>query len=121
MSPQELAQPVSGAGRARLDRLVVQVPLDVSGQPAGGFVAPGAVFLEAAHDDPVELAAHVPGQFRGVAAALGGQARAAIPCDSVKRVLGLGGSSSLIIRRSSAKAAFRSRDLSSGVVPVSSS
>ena len=73
----------------------------------------GAVLLETTHHDPIELAAHV-------LASLAGSVRRCIAtagsefCDWVERVLGLGGSSSLIIRISSAKAALRSRVLSSG-------
>ena len=55
---RELPQPVAGRRRARLHRLVVQVALDVPGQPAGRLVPPRPVLLQALHHDPVELAAH---------------------------------------------------------------
>ncbi len=52
----ELSQPIGGARRAGLHRLVVHVALDIRSQFHGRGVAPGPVFLEGLHDDPVEVA-----------------------------------------------------------------
>ncbi len=52
----EFFQAVSAAGRAGLDDLVGEIALDVAGEAVGRLVAPGAVFLERLHHDPVELA-----------------------------------------------------------------
>jgi hypothetical protein len=65
---QGLADPVAGAGRTGLDRLVLQVALDVAGEGGGGVVAARAVLLERAHDDPVEVAPHLAAQARGLGA-----------------------------------------------------
>ena len=68
--PGEFAEPIACRGRAGLHRLVVQVVLHVAGQGAGRFVAAGAVFFQAFHDDPIEFAAEQPAQVPRVALAL---------------------------------------------------
>ena len=59
---QELRDAVARGGRAGLDRLVVEIALDVSRQRARRLVASRAVLLERFHHDPVELAPHFPGE-----------------------------------------------------------
>ena len=53
-----------------MHRLIRQVALQIGGQGAGGFVAAGAVFFQALHHDPVELAAEHLTQAARVEAAL---------------------------------------------------
>ena len=64
---------------AGLDGVARQVALDVAGQAAGRLVPPAAVFLEGLHHDPVEIAAHQPGQPGRVGLALGRYRRQRIP------------------------------------------
>ena len=56
--PGELAEAIRGRWRTGVDRLVVQVALQVHRQPVGRLVPPIAVLLQRLHHDPVELAAH---------------------------------------------------------------
>ena len=88
--------------RARLDRLVGQVSHHVGREVVGRLVAPAAVLLQGLHHDPVELAADRPVQRRG--RRRGWPRRSCSVSPSVlSRVLGLGGSSSRMIRRISSK------------------
>ena len=114
-------QPIPGRRRARLHRLVGQVPHHVGREVVGRLVPPPPVLLQRLHHDPVQLAPHRP-----VRAACGSACRLAETVVSVSpsvlsRVLGLGGSSSRMIRRISSNAACWSVSGSNGVVPVSSS
>ena len=113
----ELAQPVAGARRARLHRLVGQVVLHVARQAAGGLVPPRPVLLQALHHDPVQLAPHQLRQPVRLGLARRRDLRQHGP-SCASRTLGRGGSSSLISRTSSCSAAVRSRSRPSGVVPV---
>ena len=57
------AHPIAGRRRARLDRLVLQVPAQIGRQPVGRFIAPVAVLLDRLHHDPVQLSPHQPAQL----------------------------------------------------------
>jgi hypothetical protein len=59
------------AGRAMIGS-VFQVPLEVEREAVGGFVAAGAILLQALHHDPVEVAAQETGKL-------------AVPCCGVSR------------------------------------
>ena len=84
--------------RAGLDGVALEMAPDVAGEAAGRLVASRPVLLERLHHDPVEIAAHQPGQPRRLdfrdAATDGKRSR-----ESLSRVLGLGGSSSRMRRR----------------------
>ena len=104
---------------ARLDRVAVEVTLDVRRQTVGRLVAPRGPspwhFITIQSRSPRQL--RQPGRFGAPLAAID----AAGLLSRQSRVLGLGGSSSRIRRRISAKPASRSSPASSGVVPVKSS
>ncbi len=70
VSAVRFLQPVAERRRARLHRVAGQIPLDVLRQVRRTVVATGAVLLQAPHYDPVELAAHQPGQPARVGAPL---------------------------------------------------
>jgi hypothetical protein len=74
VAPHELPEAVPPARRTGLDRLVLEVPLDVPGQSARRLVAARAILLERPHHDPVQLAPHLAGQPGGIGAALRRQA-----------------------------------------------
>src|SRR5262249_49745571 len=126
----QLAEPVAGGRRTRLHRLVLQVALHVPGQPVGRLVAPRPVLLPRLHGDPVPLPPQHPAQFPPPRPPPGtggspppprAEMVANASPDRLKRVLGLGGSSSRMVRNSSSSAVCFSRSCSSGVLPVSSS
>ena len=56
MAPHEFSGPIRDVRGTGGDRLVLEVPQDVAGEFVGGFVAAGAILLEAAHHDPVKVA-----------------------------------------------------------------
>src|SRR6266567_915438 len=67
------------------------MPLNVRGQAVGGFIAPRAVFLQALHHDPVQVAAQKVdqlGRFEAAALGCGGQFLAAERADAGGRALG---------------------------------
>ena len=109
--PGELAEAVPRRRRARLHRLVAQVALHVGRQGAGRLVAAVAVLLQALHHDPVQLPADTA--VAAAAARSCGWPRSwPRPAPSVlSRVLGLGGSSSRMMRRISSYPAFLNRSL----------
>ena len=76
---RELPQPVSPRRRACLDCVARQVALDVASEAGGRCVAPGAVFLERFHHNPVELALDQPGQSQRFGMAQGRNRRQSIP------------------------------------------
>ena len=97
---------IESAGRTGGDRLVVEMPLDVHRQAVGRFVTARAVFLQALHHDPVEVAA----QQAERAWALRVPRRLAVvvsssPCSVLSRVEGRAGSFSRIVRRISSRPA----------------
>ena len=108
--PRELPQPIPRRRRAGLHRLVVQVALHVRGEAVGRLVAAVAVLLQRLHHDPVQLAAH---QLASASPApcCGWRRSTAAPRSMLSRVLGLGGSSSRMIRSISSNAASCSRFL----------
>jgi hypothetical protein len=57
MPSHELAHAVRAARRSRQHRLPTQVPVEIGGEALGRLVAASAVFVEASHHDPVEVAA----------------------------------------------------------------
>ncbi len=57
MASDELAQAVGGAGRGGGDGRSAEMPLDILGERGGRVVSAGAILVQGAHDDPVELAA----------------------------------------------------------------
>ena len=116
-----LREPIPRRRRARLHRLVGQVAHHVGGEVVGRLVPPPPVLLQRLHHDPVQLAAHRPVELPRVGAAAAPRRSCSVAPSVLSRVLGLGGSSSRMIRRISSKAAFRSVSASNGVVPVSSS
>ena len=121
---RELTQPVRHRRRACLDGLIGKVSLHVPGECAGRFVSPvpGRFFRARRITIRVQLAADEPRQPARISLlryAATGMAR--VSRDSLSRLLGAGGSSSLIRRKISAYAADRSFARSRGVVPVSSS
>ena len=61
---RQLLEQIQPAGRPRGYRVAVQMALDVHRQAVGRLVAPGAVFLQAFHHDPIQIAPHGTGQFR---------------------------------------------------------
>ena len=65
----QFLEAIEVAGRTGNDRLIVQVPLYVRRQAVGGFVAAGAVFLQALHCDPIQVAAHNIHEFGSLQAA----------------------------------------------------
>jgi len=75
VSPRKLPQPIAQAGRARLHRLIIQIALHVGGKGAGRLLAPVAVFLQALHDDPVQLLAQEVAEPLRIALAVGGDRR----------------------------------------------
>ena len=93
----------------------------VGREVAGRLVPPRAVLLQRLHHDPVELAAHELAQPRGLGPGDWPRRSSSVAPSVLSRVLGLGGSSSRMIRRISSKAALRNVSWSNGVVPVSSS
>ena len=115
----ELPQPVRRRRRARLHRVAVQVALDVPRQAVGRLVPPRRSFSSAF----ITIQSRSPRTSRASRAGSVPRDAAIDAVSSVvaSRVLGLGGSSSRIRRRTSVNAASRSRRRSSGVVPVSSS
>src|SRR5262245_24940204 len=66
MAPDELPHPVTGTRRCREDWLSTQVPSDVHRQFAGCLVATRAVFLQALHDDPIEITMEQAAQREGI-------------------------------------------------------
>ena len=58
VTPDGLLKLIETAGRTGDHRLAVQMPLDVHGQAVGRLVAARAVFLQALHHDPVQVAPH---------------------------------------------------------------
>ena len=61
--PRELLPAIERARGPGQHRLVVQVPFEIQRQAVGRLVAPGAVFLQALHHDPVEIAANRADEF----------------------------------------------------------
>ena len=115
----ELPKPI-GCGRGAGDhRLIVQVTLDICGEPVSRFVSPPSILLERLHHDPVQFAANQGAELLRLDPAIGRHRRQRLT--GAQTVLGLGGSSSRMIRIISSIAADRSRSLSNGVIPVSSS
>ena len=57
MPANEATRPVKPARRTCGDGLVMDMVRDVGGQRVGSGVPTRAVFLEAAHDDPIQIAA----------------------------------------------------------------
>lgn len=72
MAAREFAEAVPGGGRARLDGLVAEEAADVGGERGGGGVAAGAVLLQGAHDDPVEVLGEHADEAGGLGGAGGG-------------------------------------------------
>ena len=56
VAPERFPQSVERRGRAGHDWFIIQVALDVGGKSFGRLVAAGAVFFQALHHDPVEVA-----------------------------------------------------------------
>ena len=55
----EFPQPVDGRWRARFDGIAGEVPLELAHESAGRFIAALALFLQAFHHHPVEVAAQI--------------------------------------------------------------
>ena len=49
-------EPINSGRRTCNYRLVVEMPLEIQGQPVGRFVTARAVFLQTLHHDPIEIA-----------------------------------------------------------------
>ncbi len=75
MAADELAEEVARGGGTGEDDLIREVPLQIGGEAVGRVVAALAIFFEALHHDPIEIAAQGSGQLRalGVAALRGGR------------------------------------------------
>src|SRR6185436_7420401 len=63
-----LPKSIPGARRTSGDGLVVEETFDVFGEPVCGFVTTGAVFLQALHHNPVEIAAQGMDEAEGLGA-----------------------------------------------------
>ncbi len=98
VSLDELAEAIPRRWRPCVNRLIVEIALDIAGEAVRGFVAAIAVLLHRLHDDPVQLAADQLGQLRrfGLPQCRDRRRRS---FESDSRVLGRGGSSSRMIRR----------------------
>ena len=83
------------------------------------IVAPLTILGQGLHHDPVEVAPNEPAQPRRLGLADFGEARQR--SDELSRLLGVGGSTSRIIRSISSSAAFLNVSRSIGVLPVRSS
>ena len=77
--PNELPQSVRRTGRPGQHRLVVQVPLNVDGQPNRRVVAAGPVFFQALHDNPVQVAPQQANQSGRLRSAPLGRRRQFLP------------------------------------------
>ena len=92
MAADIFAGAICSARRACADRLVAQVPADVCGEFGGRGVTPRAVLLQGLERDGVGIAAQLPGQRRGIGAAIlrrngGVAAQRAQLCARARRIL----------------------------------
>ena len=78
----KLAEPVKRARRARLHRLTGEKAGEIGGEAVDGFVAAGAVFFQALHDDLVEVAFHGGEPFGGIGIAASGGGRRIGACQT---------------------------------------
>ena len=88
VAADELAEQVGRGRRAGDDDFVREMPLEIEREAVGRVVAVAAVFLQALHHDPVNVATERAGQLRavGVPALRGGrQLRAVEGLDSHRR------------------------------------
>ena len=72
---KRLLELVGRARRPGKDRLVIQVPLEIGGQPVGRLVTAGAVLLQALHHNPVQVALELVDQLGGIGGAAFGRGR----------------------------------------------
>ena len=119
--PHELAQPIDGAGRPGRNRFIVQIPARIIASPWQSRSA-GAVFLQALHHDPVQVAPdQVDERGRLPPAGVGHRGQVSDRQSAQAGREGLGGSFSRMIRRISSSPAPEVPFVSKGIWPVSSS